>query len=367
MQNLNQNEQNSTPAKTKSGKGLGTRNKAPRRSETCGAEQNQGHQNSIDNSENGIREEETSTRRKSLAPKEPAIVYNNVNDKLSNEENRTLRELEEYMVTEGGAWALGAPHLDLIGKFLLDKKWPVEVKILILSLIQAAAFKDDVILLLYQDRKDHFIMRYVTSIKYLNYEEQENVAKLLCNLCHQGSSFDWLMYISEWDNEGQSTSYSRATIKATVHALQSDRPPVKEKGVSLIFNLARKEITDSEFPKWVYSLYLMALKEKRNGNQLEVPGPSSMRPATSRILVMLFDETATELSMVVLQFLQGEVTEEEGFRCLSALHKFMCISVTEVPILLKMLGPNVEKFSGKSERIELLEQIRFRMSASVLA
>ncbi|XP_013793485.2 uncharacterized protein LOC106477471 [Limulus polyphemus] len=190
-QNINHNEQNATPAKSRSVKGLGARNKTSRRSEASGAE-HQDHQNSTENAENGISEEETSTRKKPLAPKEPAIVYTDVNgvevtkklvhavqDKLSKEEKHSLRELEEYMVTEGGAWALGAAHLDLIGKILLDKKWPVEVKILTLCLIQAAAFKDDVILLLYQDRKDHYIMRYVTSIEYLSFEEQENVAKLV--------------------------------------------------------------------------------------------------------------------------------------------------------------------------------------------
>ncbi|XP_013781166.1 uncharacterized protein LOC106465483 [Limulus polyphemus] len=288
----------------------------------------------------GERDEDTGSsvlpRKKTQAPKEPAVIYTNIDgvaatkqfveaiqDKLNEEEKLALRDLEEYMLTESGAWALGATHLDLIGKVLLEDLWPVEVKLLTLRLLQAAAFKDDVILLLHQDRKDHYVMRYVSKIEDLSGEEQEELTKLLCNLCHQGSSFDWLMYISEWESESGHSSNSRATIRASVHALLSDRPSVKEKGVSLMYNLARKE---------------------------------------------LFDDTATELAMAVLQFLQGELSEEEAFYCLTSLLKFMYISFNEVPTLMQMLGPDVDKFGGKSERVDqLIEQIKFKLSISASA
>ena len=36
--------------------------------------------------------------------------------KLNKEERRDLDELMDYLTTDGGAWALGTPHLETIGK-----------------------------------------------------------------------------------------------------------------------------------------------------------------------------------------------------------------------------------------------------------
>ncbi|XP_076333621.1 uncharacterized protein LOC143237842 isoform X1 [Tachypleus tridentatus] len=335
-QDENKNEQPNSPCTTTEGaENSEIRSKTSGLSEASEATQ-ENHQNFTE----GEREEDSGSsvppRKKTQTPKEPAIIYTNIDevavtkqfveaiqDKLNEEEKQILRDLEEYMLTENGAWALGAAHLDLIGKILLEDTWPLEVKLSTLRMLQAAAFKDDIILLLHQDRKDHYVMRYINKIENLSGEEQEEATKLLCNLCHQGSTFDWLMYISEWEGESRHSSNSRATIRATVHALLSDRPSVKEKGVRLMYNLARKE---------------------------------------------LFDDTATELAMAVLQFLQGEVSEEEAFYCLTSLLKFMYISFNEVPTLMQMLGPDVEKFGGKSERVDqLVEQIKFKLSITASA
>ncbi len=38
---------------------------------------------------------------------------------LSKEEKRDLDEIMEYLTTEGGAWALGTPHLETFGKLFI--------------------------------------------------------------------------------------------------------------------------------------------------------------------------------------------------------------------------------------------------------
>jgi hypothetical protein len=151
-----------------------------------------------------------------------------------------------------------------------DGKFAPNVPLLVLEVLQAAALKDDIVLVLHQDRKDHRIMSYINRIESLTLAEQEEIAKLLCNLCGQPSTFDWLLYISEWtESDGSSSSNSRVTTRAAVHTVLNDKLTTLQKtGVALIFNLALKE---------------------------------------------LFEDTATELATAVLQFLHGDLLEEQGF------------------------------------------------------
>ncbi len=118
------------------------------------------------------------------------------------------------------------------------------VPLLVLEVLQAAALKDDIVLVLHQDRKDHRIMSYINRIESLTLAEQEEIAKLLCNLCGQPSTFDWLLYISEWtENDGSASSNSRVTTRAAVHTVLNDKLTTLQKtGVALIFNLALKEL-----------------------------------------------------------------------------------------------------------------------------
>ena len=66
----------------------------------------------------------------------------------------------------------------------------------------------------------------------------------------------------------------------------------------------------------------------------------------------MFDDVYTELTMAILQFLQGKPSEEKVFRCLKALDRFCCLSRREVPQLVKMIGPDPSKFNGMSARVE---------------
>lgn len=111
-------------------------------------------------------------------------------------------------------------------------------------------------------------MSYINRIEALTLAEQEEIAKLLCNFCSQGSSFDWLMYISEWtESDGSVSSNSRVTTRVAVHTLLNDKlTELQKTGVNLIFNTSLKE---------------------------------------------LFEDTATELATAVLQFLHTNLEEEQ--------------------------------------------------------
>lgn len=59
---------------------------------------------------------------------------------------------------------------------LNDKELPLEVRVRTLNVLALAALKDDVILLLHQDRREHVLMNYAYEIDRLEVEEQEALA-----------------------------------------------------------------------------------------------------------------------------------------------------------------------------------------------
>jgi putative uncharacterized protein (fragment) len=189
---------------------------------------------------------------------------------LNQDERQCLTEWGEYLKRKSDAWTLGNEHIDLIALLLSggEGKFPPNVPLLTLELLQAAALIDDSILILHQDRKEHKLMSYIYRIEALTLAEQEEIAKLLCNFCSQSSSFDWLMYISEWtESDGTISSNSRVTTRVAVHTLLNDKLTALQKtGVNLIFNTSLKE---------------------------------------------LFEDTATELATAVLQFLHTNLEEEQ--------------------------------------------------------
>ncbi|CAN8003006.1 unnamed protein product [Ixodes hexagonus] len=299
---------------------------------------------------NGEVEERPAPVRKSRRYSDPPVYYADVNgaaalkeleellgDKLNEAEQAALRELHEYLVTENGAWALGTAQLDLFGELFTDASLPVTVRLALLRVLQAAALKEDVILFLHQDRKSHCIMSYVYRIETLSPDEQDEVLKLLCNMCSNVSSYDWLLYISEWSEEsGQSCNNARSTVRAAVHGLLTDRPLAQERSAGLMFNLALKEAR--RFPPY-------------------------MLPRCD-----LFDDTAAELSTAILQYLHGDIKEEQAFYCLTALLRFLSISYNDVPALVQMLGPDLKKFSGLSDRVgKLVDAIQQKLSTPASA
>ncbi|KAG8195138.1 hypothetical protein JTE90_023315 [Oedothorax gibbosus] len=273
----------------------------------------------------------TYTPRRCRRYEDPPILYPNVDGpallkrlmeimegKLNPEEVKDLNEFMEYLTTDGGAWALGTSHLETVGRLLNDRNLPHDVPVLTLQMFQAAGLKEDVILLLHQDREKHHLMTYFNKIEFLSLEEQTEIVGLMCNMCSNGSSYDWLTYISEWEEEGKPCNNSKVTVRVAVHGLLAEHPPTRDRGCALVYNLALK-------------------KE-------------------------LFDDIATELAMAVMQFLQSPPSEELMNQSLTALLRFMIISYNEIPALMKMLGPDVDAFKGTSARIDaLVEQIQMKL------
>ena len=66
----------------------------------------------------------------------------------------------------------------------------------------------------------------------------------MCNLFENGSSSEWLLYISEWTAPHTTSPLSniRVTTKVAVTALLSDNPLLQDRGSAIIYNLAIKEV-----------------------------------------------------------------------------------------------------------------------------
>jgi hypothetical protein len=67
-------------------------------------------------------------------------------------------------------------HFCISGRLLHDKSLRPEIRVRILNVLAAAALKDDVILLLHQDRREHVLMNYAHDVDRLSVEEQEALA-----------------------------------------------------------------------------------------------------------------------------------------------------------------------------------------------
>lgn len=244
-----------------------------------------------------------------------------VNDKLMPDEQAYLREWTDFLTQDNGGWSLGDEHIILIRKILDNEKdqFKDDAINLALQILQASALRDGFVLLLHQDRKDHRLMSYLNKIESLELSHQENICKFAINLCGLPSSFDWLMYISEWfEDDGQSSSNCRVTIRIAVHCLLHEKlKSINQHGLSLIWNIALRDV---------------------------------------------FDDTAIELSTALLQYLHGELSEENVNLALTALSRFMLISGSDIAMLAKMLAPNIDKFKGVSERNDkLIEEVTLRI------
>ncbi|EEB16607.1 conserved hypothetical protein [Pediculus humanus corporis] len=237
-----------------------------------------------------------------------------VDGKLNDEEKQSLEELKQYMILDEGSWALGDGFLNFVGKLLHDESFSKDVKIRLLNVLAAAALKDDVILLLHQDRRDHVLMNYAGNVERITVEEQQALSLMFANLFENLSTSEWLLYISEWEHNNSSLSNIRVTTKVGINALLSENPVLQDRGSAIVHNMACKEVK-----------------------------------------TVVFDDVAVELTMALLQFLNNNPSEEYLFRALKSLARFCQISGQEVTQLIQMIGPDPKKFKGKSQRID--EQI----------
>uniref|UniRef100_A0A6M2DRE0 Putative muscle system process n=1 Tax=Xenopsylla cheopis TaxID=163159 RepID=A0A6M2DRE0_XENCH len=280
-----------------------------------------------------VLEDEANERRQEEERKrlrDPPIVFRDIDvprefdalvgalaDHLSAEEQQSIEELHQYMIENEGSWALSDGFLTFVGRVLNDPAVAPAVRVNMLRLLAAAALKDDVILLLHQDRRDHVMMNFAQEVDRHTPDEQNSLALFLCNMFENLSSSEWLLYISEWDYKGQPISNIRGTTKVAVHCLLAAQPELQDLGTAIIHNMACKEVK-----------------------------------------TVVFDDVAVELTMAILQFFNSKPIEEYLFRCMKALAKFCQISGQEVPQLIQMIGPSPANFKGQSERVdELILQI----------
>ncbi|XP_071442305.1 uncharacterized protein [Hetaerina americana] len=237
-------------------------------------------------------------------------LVGHVGNLLNPEEQQSLEELHQYMLEDEGSWALSDSFLNFVGRILHDTTFRMDVRLCILKVLAAAALKDDVILLLHQDRREHVLMNYAHGVDRLPLEEQLALTLLVANLFENLSSSEWLLYISEWELNGQTISNIRITTKVAVNALLSQNDTLRDRGSAIIHNLACKEV---------------------------------------------FDDVAVELTMALLEFFSsGSRDEELLYRCFKALQRFCTISQQDVPQLIQMIGPPPSQFRGVSERINTL-------------
>ncbi|KAL1479232.1 hypothetical protein MTO96_052026 [Rhipicephalus appendiculatus] len=142
---------------------------------------------------------------------------------ITDRERSQLDHLREYLVNGNGAWALGQELLDVFEKLLISQDVNCAARLSLLRVLQAAALFKDVILFLHQDRRKHVIMSYVNRIAAPSPQEQDEVLKLLCNLCSHVAGCEWLLYISEWREDGGGR---------------------QEFATALVFNLTMREMFD---------------------------------------------------------------------------------------------------------------------------
>ncbi|KAG0721384.1 hypothetical protein GWK47_046588 [Chionoecetes opilio] len=241
---------------------------------------------------------------------------------LLNPEGRRPLEDSRPNVLGTVVLALGEDfrHLSRAG-VLHDGAVPDEARVHLVRVMAAAALKDDVILLLHQDRRDHTIMNYANKVEFLSPDQQEALALFFCNMFEHVSPSEWLLYISEWQSGTQPTSNIRVTTKIAVNALLSSNPKCQEYGSAIMYNLGTKEVK-----------------------------------------TVVFDDVAPELAMAILQFFSSHPSEELLWRTMAALCRFT-YSSTEVPALIKMIGPEPATFRGASERVDaLVEEIDAKLS-----
>ncbi|KAF9817864.1 hypothetical protein SFRURICE_003270 [Spodoptera frugiperda] len=251
---------------------------------------------------------------------------------LTPEERQSVDELQQYLVQGEGSWVLGDDFLAFIGRVLRDASLAAEVRVCCLRCLAAAALREDVSLVLHQDRRHHALLNYAHDVDRHSPPEQYALALFLCNLFENISSSEWLLYISEWEYNGQPLSNIRATTKVTVHSCLSSDTALRDVGTALMYNIATKEV------KTVVCI----------------------QPTTSYSLVLIlnlrhvFDEVCVELAMALLQLLAWAPPEELLWRATRALARFAAHS-HDVPQLIAMVGPDPAAFRGTSPRVD--EQI----------
>lgn len=269
-------------------------------------------------------------------PAEPPIVFKDlvdvkaeydtlnslVTEQLNEEEKQCMDKLRMYVLEDEGSWALEDNFLNFVGRILRDETIPSNARVKLFNILSVAALKDDVILLLHQDRRDHIIMNYAYDFDLHPAEEQLALTQFLTNLFENLSSSEWLLYISLWQHKNQRINNIRVTTKVAIHALLSTSIDLQIRGAAIIHNLACKEVK-----------------------------------------TVVFDDLAAELTMALCQYFNDTPEEEQLFVCMKSLARLTQVSSDYVPMTIKMVGMKPTKFLGTSERVdEQIELVNKRLT-----
>lgn len=126
--------------------------------------------------------------------------------KIYKEEEVAMEELHQYLIEDDGSWALGDNFLVFVQRVLRDvQAFSPDTRIHLIRTLAYAALKDDVIIILHQDRRDHTLMNFAQDIDKHSPEEQQA----------------WAMFVSLLD--------SSDLVTPTDHALSTDLQSVRER------------------------------------------------------------------------------------------------------------------------------------------
>ncbi|CAG9584968.1 unnamed protein product [Danaus chrysippus] len=246
-------------------------------------------------------------------PKDPPILFKDIDGvaeyeslvkglegvELTEDERRSLDELQQYLVAGEGSWVLGDDFLAFVGRVLSDSSLPSPARVSLLRCLCCAALREDVSLVLHQDRRHHSLLSYSYNIDRLPVDEQLALLLFMVNLFSGPSSSEWLLYISEWSSGGgPPLSNIRVTTKVCVHGVLAAEPALRDAGTALLYNIATKEV---------------------------------------------FDEVCVELCMAALQLCSSAPAEELLWRALAALARLAEHS-HDVPQLVALVGPDPGAF-----------------------
>ena len=113
-----------------------------------------------------------------------------------DDDHQSMAELKQYVIDDEGSWALGDNFLIFIAKWLNDDQPSNDrLRVQLLNVLASAALKDDVILILHQDRRDHILMNYAHNIDRLPVSEQEALALFVsCSIWRKSNFYSFFFF-----------------------------------------------------------------------------------------------------------------------------------------------------------------------------
>lgn len=93
--------------------------------------------------------------------------------KIYKEEEISIEELHQYLIEDDYSWALGDNFLVFVQRVLREPNFSPDTRVHLIRTLAYAALKDDVIIILHQDRRDHTLMNFGYDIERHTPEEQQ--------------------------------------------------------------------------------------------------------------------------------------------------------------------------------------------------